>query len=139
MKIITPARARVALLVFVAGSAYCGGALTASFLAEPEVITVSEEVPTACVQAIQSGIEAMAAEARVQQFEDKAAALAGEVTLSTIAGDADKMEAALAPIAEHNRREAEARETRESAREAFRYAGDDCLAKNAAAEAARNR
>lgn len=139
MKIITPARARVALLVLVAGAAYCGGGLTVSMLAEPEVVTLSEAVPEVCVQAIQSGTEAIAAERRVEQYADKAAVLAGEITLSVAAGDASKMEKALKPIAEHNASEEDWRSTRESAREMFRMAGDDCIAKHVAAEAAAER
>src|SRR3546814_14703036 len=87
---ITPTHRRVTLLVLVAGAAFCGGGLTVSALAEPEVVTISEAVPSVCVQAIQSGTEAIAAERRVEQYPDKAAAPAGEVTLAAAAGDAEK-------------------------------------------------
>lgn len=136
---ITPTHRRVTLLVLVAGLAYCGGGLTISALAEPEIVTISEAVPEVCVQAIQSGTEAIAAERRVEQYTDKAAALAGEVTLAVAAGDAKKMEQALSPIAKHNEDEQGWRENRDSAREMFRMSGDDCISKHVAAEAAADR
>lgn len=139
MKIITPARARVALLIVGIAAGFGGGFATSHLTQQPEVITLSEAVPEVCVQAIQSGTEAIAAERRVEQYADKAAVLAGEVTLSVAAGDAAKMEAALSPIAKHNEREEDWRSTRESAREMFRMAGDDCIAKHVAAEAAAER
>lgn len=139
MKIITPARARVALLALGIAAGFGGGFATSHLTQQPEVITLSEAVPEVCVQAIQSGTEAIAAERRVEQYADKAAVLAGEVTLSVAAGDASKMEAALSPIAKHNERAADWRLTRDSAREMFRMTGDDCIAKHVAAEAAAER
>lgn len=139
MKIITPTRARVALLVIVAAAGFGSGFATSHLTQQPEVVTLSEAVPSVCVQAIQSGTEAIAAERRVEQYADKAAVLAGEITLSVAAGDAAKMQAALSPIAKHNEREADWRSTRESAREMFRMAGDDCISKHVAAEAAAER
>src|SRR3546814_20372146 len=99
---ITPTHRRVTLLELVAGAAFCGGGLTVSALAEPEVVTISEAVPSVCVQAIQSGTEAIAAERRVEQYTDKAAARAGEVTLADPAGDGEKLEQALSPLAQPN-------------------------------------
>lgn len=136
---ITPTHRRVTLLVLTAGAAFCGGGLTVSTFAEPEVVMISEAVPEVCVQAIQSATEAIAAERRVEQYDDKAAVLAGEVTLAVAAGDASKMQSALSPIAKHNEEEQGWRETRDSTREMFRYSGDDCIAKHVAAEAAADR
>lgn len=139
MSIITPARARIALVVLAFAGGFGGGVGTAALTQQPEVVTISEAVPSACVQAVQSATEAVAAERRVEQYTDKAAVLAGEVTLAVAAGDAEKMADALSPIAKHNEDEAGWREARDSAREAFRLAGDDCIAKHIAAEAAAER
>src|ERR1700754_4137483 len=100
MQIITPARARVALLVLALAGGFGGGVATATLMQQPEVITVSQEVPTACTDAAQFGFDNMAADLRVDQYQAKAEALAGEITSATIAADAQKMEEAFAPIAE---------------------------------------
>ena len=139
MSIITPARARIALVVLAFAGGFGGGVGVAALTQQPEVVTISEAVPGVCVQAIQSATEAIAAERRVEQYDDKAAEIAGEVTLAVAAGDAEKMADALSPIAKHNEEEQGWREDRDSAREAFRYAGDDCIAKHVAAEAAAER
>lgn len=129
--------------VIVACSAFSAGASTMFLFllltTEPEVVTISEAVPSSCAQAMQSATEGFKASQRVQEYEDKASELAGGVTLSVLAADADKMRDALAPIAEHNRKEEQWNETLLSARESFDSAAQDCLAKWSAAEALRNR
>lgn len=136
---ITPTHRRVALLLFVAGLAYCGGGWTAVELAEPEVITVSEDVPTACVDAARSGAAGLKAWENVDKYETNSRVLASDLTLVTLAGDASLIEDALAPIAAHNEKEAKWRGKRDAARAEFEDAADECLAKAAAARAARDR
>lgn len=136
---ITPTHRRVALLVLVAGAAYCGGGLTVSALAEPEVVTVSEDVPSACSSAARSAAAGFTAWENLGQYETKAQVLAADLTGSLLSGDASEIEEAVSPIAEHNVKEAEWRGKRDDARAAFETAADECLAKAAAAEAARGR
>lgn len=136
---ITPTHRRIAVLVLTAGAAYCGGGLTVSALAEPEVVTVSEDVPSACADAARAGAAGFKAWENLGQYETKAQVLAADLTGSLLSGDASKIEKELTPIAEHNAKEAEWRGKRDDARADFETAADECLAKAAAAEAARGR
>ena len=140
---LIPAQRRWVTPVIAVCSAFAAGAsimyLALLLTTEPEVVTVSEAVPSSCVQAVQSATEGFDAGERAQQYETKASVLAGEVTLSVVAADADKMRAALAPIEAHNRKEQEWRDAQAAAREAFDYAAEDCLAKWSAADALRHR
>jgi hypothetical protein len=136
---ITPTHRRFTLLVLVAGAAYCGGGLTVSALVEPEVVTVSEDVPSACADAARTAAVGFKAWENLAQYETKAQVLASELTGSLLSGDASKIEDELHPIAEHNVKEAEWRGKRDSALSTFEAAADECLAKAAAAEAARGR
>lgn len=136
---ITPNHRRIAVLVLTAGAAYCGGGLTVSALAEPEVVTMSEDVPSACADAARAAAAGFKAWENLGQYETKAQVLAADLTGSLLSGDASKIEKELTPIAEHNVKEAEWRGKRDDARAAFETAADECLAKAAAAEAARGR
>lgn len=136
---ITPTHRRVALLVVVALAAFGGGGALGEHLAEPEVVTVSEDVPSACADAARSAAAGFKAWKHVDQYETKAGVLASDLTLVTLAADASLIEDALRPIAEHNEKEAEWRVKRDEARDAFEAAADECLAKAAAAKAAHGR
>lgn len=108
---------------------------------QPEVITVtvSEEVPTACTDAIDAGFDGLAADRRANQYRDKAAELAADLTFSTLAVDASGIEEALAPMEEQNQRENEWRVTQDEARQAFITAANQCIALATAAEAVNDR
>jgi hypothetical protein len=136
---ITPTHRRITLLVLVAGAAFCGGGLTVLAFAEPEVITISEDVPPSCGDAARQANAALKAWDNLDQYETKAEVMAADLTLVTLAGDASLIEDALAPIAKHNEKENEWRLKRDSAQAAFETAADECLAKAAAAEAANGR
>lgn len=136
---ITPTHRCTALVGLALLSGFGAGGATMHLTQQPEVVTVSEDVPTACTDAARAGFAGLKAWQSVEQYETKAEVLASEVTLSTLAADASLIENALAPIAEHNAKEAEWRGKRDDARAAFETAADECLAKAAAAEAADGR
>lgn len=139
MEIITPARARVALLVLAFMGGFGGGAATATLTQQPEVVTVSRNVPVACTDAIDAGFDGLSAQRRADQYRDKASALAADLTLATLAVDAAGIEDALTPMAKQNALEDEWRVNQEEARGAFIDAANQCLALDTAAEAARGR
>ena len=136
---ITPTHRRIAFTALVAMAAFGGGGLVGSATAEPEVVTVSEEVPEVCERAADAGFETLHAIDRVEQYEDKAAALAADLSFSALAADASLIEDAMAPIAKQNEREDEWSANLDDARSAFIGAANECLNKAAAAEAARDR
>jgi hypothetical protein len=136
---ITTTHRRAAFIVLVAMAAFGSGGLVGSLTAEPEVVTVSKAVPPSCTDAIDAGFDGLTAERRVEQYQEKAAALTADLTLATIAADATLLEDALAPIAKQNEREDEWRAARDDARSAFIAAANECLNKATAAEAARDR
>jgi len=136
---ITPTHRRVSLLALALVGGFVAGAATMNLTQQPEVVTVSEDVPTVCADAAQAGFAGLAARERVDQYETKAEVLASQVTLSTLAADADLMKKALSPIAEQNAKEAEWRAKRDDAEATFREAANACLAKAAATEATRGR
>lgn len=117
------------------------GGLTGSLTAKPqvEVVTVSEDVPSSCRDAANSGFAALKAWEAVDQYEMKAEVLASNLTLVTLAGDAALIEDALSPIADHNDREAKKRAERDEARGEFELSADECLSKAVAAGAAGDR
>src|SRR3546814_19393342 len=118
MEIITPARARIALVVlaFIGGCGAGGG--IASVTQEPEVITVSEDVPSACADAARSGTAALAAWENIDQSETKASTLAGALTVAGVAADDEAQEAAIDPIAGYNAKTAKTPVTASQARPA---------------------
>lgn len=122
-------------------TAFGTGGLVGSLTAKPdvEVVTVSEEVPSACADAARTAAVGFTAWENLGQYETKAQVLAADLTGSLLSGDASKIEKAVDPIAEHNAKEAEWRGKRDAARSGFEDAADECLAKAAAAEAARGR
>lgn len=136
---ITPEHRRIITFVCGLGLAYCGGGLTVSALVEPEIVTVSEDVPFACASAARQAASGLKAWENLDQYETKAQVLAADLTGSLLSGDASEIEEAVTPIAEHNAKEAEWRLKRDDARAAFETSADECLAKAAAAEAARGR
>lgn len=135
----TRKREFVAVLAFVALVAFGAGGAVQDFTTEPEVVTVSEDVPSACADAARAGAAGFKAWENLGQYEAKAQVLAADLTGSLLSGDASKIEKELTPIAEHNAKEAEWRGKRDDARADFETAADECLAKAAAAEAARGR
>ena len=137
MKITTTHR-RAAFIVFVAAVAFGSGGLVGSLTAKPEVVTVSKAVPTACTDAIDAGFDGLTAERRVEQYQEKAAALTADLTLATIAADATLLEDALSPIAKQNEREEEWRVNSDEAHATFIAAANQCLALDTAAEAVRD-
>lgn len=136
---ITPTHRRIALFVFVALAAFGGGGALGEHLAKPEVITVSKDVPTACTDAVDAGFDGIAAERKVEESLAKANELAVGLSLSILISDAEKIDKALRPIAEHNEDESEWRIKRDDARRAFTDAANECLGKAAAAEAVNDR
>lgn len=128
-----------AVLAFVALVAFGAGGALEDLTTEPEVVTVSEDVPSACADAARTAAAGLKAWENLDQYETKAQVLASELTGGLLSGDASKIEEELLPIAEHNAKEAEWRGKRDAARAAFETAADECLAKAAAAEAARGR
>lgn len=122
-------------------TAFGAGGLVGSLTAKPEVevVTVSEEVPSACADAARTAAAGFKAWENLGQYETKAQVLASDLTLGLLSGDAETIEKELSPIAEHNAKEAEWRGKRDSARAAFEDDADECLAKAAAAEAAHGR
>lgn len=136
---ITAAHQTVSLVVGFSMLGFGGGLWTARLTAEPEVVTVSEAVPSACADAARTAAAGFKAWENLGQYETKAQVLASELTGSLLSGDASKIEEAVSPIAEHNVKEAEWRTKRDAARSGFEDAADECLAKAAAAEAARGR
>lgn len=135
----TRKREFVAVLAFVALVAFGAGAAVQDFTTEPEVVTVSEDVPPACADAARAGAAGFKAWENLGEYETRAQTLAADLTLSLLSGDASKIEKELTPIAEHNAKEAEWRGKRDDAWAVFETAADECLAKAAAAEAARGR
>jgi hypothetical protein len=138
---ITPTHRRVAFVILVAMAAFGAGGLVGSATAEPEVefVTVSEDVPSACADAAREAADGFKAWENLDQYETRAGILAGDLTVSVVEADAAALEAALAPIAANNEKEAEQRVKRDTARAAFETAANECLARAAAAEAARDR
>lgn len=136
---ITPTHRRVALFALAVLMAFGAGGAVQDLTAKPEVITVSEDVPSSCADAARSAAAGFTAWENVDQYETKAGVLAADLTLVTLAADAALIEDALRPIANHNAKEAEWRGKRDAARIAFETAADECLAKAAAAEAAHDR
>lgn len=135
----TRKREFVAVLAFVALVAFGAGGAVEDLTTQPEVVTVSEAVPSACSSAARSAASGLKAWENLDQYETKAQVLAADLTGSLLSGDASEIEEAVSPIAEHNVKEAEWRGKRDDARAAFETAADECLAKAAAAEAARGR
>lgn len=136
---ITTAHRRAAFIVLVAMAAFGSGGLVGSLTAEPEIVTVSKAVPSVCTDAIDAGFDGLTAERRVEQYQEKAAALTADLTLATIAADATLLEDALAPIAKQNEREEEWRVNSDEAHATFVDAANQCLALDTAAEAVRDR
>ncbi len=136
---ITPAHRRVALLAFVAITAFGGGAVVMDLTTEPEVVTVSKAVPLSCTAAIDAGFDGLTAQRRADQYRDKASALAADLTLASLAIDAAGIEDALKPMAKQNALENEWRVNQDEARVAFIEAANQCLDLDTAAEVARDR
>jgi hypothetical protein len=136
---ITPTHRRVVFVTLVAMAAFGGGGLVGSATAEPEVVTVSRNVPGACTEAIDAGFDGLAAQSKADKYRDKASALAADLTLATLAVDAAGIEDALTPMAKQNALEDEWRVNQEEARGVFIDAANQCLALDTAAEAARDR
>ena len=136
---IAPTPLLIAPLVFIGLAAFGGGVALGNLTAEPEVVTISQDVPTACADAAQAGFDTLSAGERVEQYETEAEVLASRVTLSALAADASLIEDALRPIAEQNEKEDEWRGKRDDARATFNEAANKCLDIAAAAEAAHGR
>ena len=136
---ITPTHLRVALLAFVAITAFGGGAVVMDLTTEPEVVTVLKAVPPSCTAAIDAGFEGLTAQRRAEKYRDKAAALAADLTLASLAINAAGIEDALKPMAKQNALESEWRVNQDEANAAFIDAANQCIALDAAAEAARDR
>src|SRR3546814_11985296 len=92
MEIITPARARIALVVlaFIGGCGAGGG--IASVTQEPEVIPVYEDVPSACADGARSGQAALAAWENIDQYECKAGIPPADLPVTVVDADTAPLE-----------------------------------------------
>lgn len=122
-------------------AAFGAGGLVGSLTAKPEaeVVTVSRDVPVACVEAVDAGFDGLTAQRRADQYRDRAAALAADLTLATLAIDATGIEDALTPMAKQNALEDEWRVNQDEARQVFIDSANQCLALDTAAEAVHDR